>query len=292
MALVLNSKKNIRKNVYINHELPKKKKAIKLFVFKQKLINFLAKINVNLKFNSINITKIVLSVVLALSIFSLLTYLVYRTYTYATNSEYFNIRHIEFTNNKHLSDEELLKISGLEFDKNILTYNIDEIKFKLLRNPWVDKVTITRDLPNKFFIDIVEKKPVFWAVRDNELYYIDKNFNFIAPITEEKFISLPTLHIKIEDEYAMSNLANFIDELNNAGLPFTINDVSWLSINPMMNYEFYIENFNINFSVGIEDFKNGVQNLALVMSDLEKRNEVGLVKSIKVAFNQVTIEKN
>ncbi len=293
MAISINSRKQIRGNYYVNKTEENNNKI--------RANKFLNKINITNPFNNFaykrylintNIFKASYGIVTALFIFSLICFALYRSYNYATNSNYFQINLIEFSNNKILSNEELLTITNLELGSNILNHNINEIKFKLLENNWIENVTINRDLPDKFYIDVQEKKPFFIGIHDENIYYLDKNLNIIDNVNKEKFISLPTFHVNSYNEDAINKIGLFIDTLNNANMPFAIDEISWFSINSLYGYEFYIENINLQINVTINNFEQAIQNLTLALHDLKKRNEINKVNNIIALSDQVIVEKN
>jgi len=292
MAIRNNSNKNVRKNTYKDNEPIKSKSSrIKnLFTRKNKTIKTQSK-SIN-KSEIQNIFKLVFSFILALSIFGSIVWGSIAIYQYTMQSEYFLLKKITFSGNKFMTDKELMTLTKLELDNNILAYKINQIEVQLLQSPWIENVRIKRSLPDKMFIEIEEKEPIFWATKDNVLYYLDKNANFIAPVSKEKFISLPTIDVKHADNEAIKSLPNFIDMLKIAELPFSINEISWFSINPGKGYELHLDTYNLNISVAVENWERNIQNLVSVMRDLKKRNEISRIKEIRAAHNQVTIVKN
>ena len=292
MAIKNKSNMNTRKNIYKKDESIKLKNNKIKSLFIRKSNN---KIDQNEKIGKDqlqNISKSILGIILAISIFGFIVWGFIAMYQYATESEYFSIEEINYNGNKFLTINELEYITGLEINTNILAYRIKDIESELLKSPWIENVKIKRSLPNTIYIEIQEREPIFWATKDDILYYLDKNTNFIAPVTEEKFISLPTIDIKYANEKAIESLPDFLDMFKTIELPFSINEVSWFSINPGKGYELHLEKYNINISAAIENWKRNTKNLASAIRDLEKRNEFNKIKEIRSAHNQVTIIKN
>ena len=291
--MVINKKtqKTVRKNTYKKEDssTPKYSKIRSVLTRKRTIEKKEPKLS---SLQKENISKILFSIVLALCIFGSIAWASFAIYGYATKSEYFAIKKIEYHGNKFLTEKELADITGLELDTNILNYEMSQIEADLLKNPWIDSVRIRRNLPSQLFIEVKEKEAVFWATKDDVLYYLDKNINFIAPVTKEKFISLPTIDIKYASEETIRSLPFFIDTLASMGLPFSNSEISWFSINHIKGYELYLEDYNLNISVAIEDLEKNIQNLTLAVRDLKKRNEIKKIKEIRSAHNQVTVVKN
>lgn len=292
MAIKTNPNKNVKKNIYKGDNSTKPKyNKIKTALSRKKSsekkeVSFLEKIKTR------NISRLFLSIILALSIFGAIVWGSIAIYQYATESKYLALKEIKFTGNKLLTHEELKAITGLELNKNILTYEISQIEVQLLENPWIDHVVIKRSFPDAIYIQIKEREPVFWATKDDNLYYLDKYTNFIAPVFDKKFISLPTINIEYGNEEAVNNLPQFIDTFKTMELPFSFNEILWFRINPNSDYELHLDKYNLSMSIGVQDWEKNLHNLASVILDLEKRKELRKVKEMRSAHNQVTIVKN
>ena len=292
MAINNNSNKNTRKNTYKKDDSIKPKhNRIKGILTRKKYTERKENTYINKQQMQIFL-KSALGILLALFIFGAIAWGCIAAYNYATESEYFEIKEIKYSGNKFLTNTELAFLTKLELNKNILTYKIKQIEAQLLESPWIDNVKIKRSLPNKISIDIKEKEPIFWATRDDTLYYLDKHTNFIAPVTEDKFVALPTIDIKYADEEAIKSLPDFIDKFKDTDFPFSINEILWLSMNHEKGYEMYLEKYNLNISIAIENWEKNITNLAAVMRDLKKRNEINRIKEIRATPSQVTILKN
>ncbi len=293
MAVASPPKKSVKRNQYKRGETVKSKSAN---IYKMALLfrikEFFLRMSYAYTEQSKDYARLILSVLLAITIFVALVFASIKTYQYLTTSDYFAITKIHISGNKSLTDDDILAITGLKTGNNILSYKINALKIALLENHWIDEVNIIRDLPGIFRIEIKEREPVFWVTNKDTLYYLDKNLNFIAPVSHEKFFSLPSFHLQTSDENAIDILPFFIDKLENAELPFHINDIAWFKITPLNNYEFFLEKHNILITVAVDDMENNMEILAQALSDLEKRKEFNKIKKITVIENHVTVVKN
>lgn len=298
------SNKNAKKNTYNSNNSPKPKdNKIKSALSKKKNYENNERIEKGRKIETgeasslkkikmQNLSKLFFSILLAFSIFGSIVWGSLAIYQYATKSAYFALKEIKFSGNKFLTDTELQIITGLELNKNILTYEMNQIETQLLENPWIDYVVIKKSFPDAMHIEIKEREPVFWATKDDNLYYLDKYTNFIAPVSGDKFLLLPTIDIEYANEEAIKLLPQFIDRFEKLELPFSMNELLWFKINPNKGYELYLEKYNLNMSIAIENWEKNMQNLASVILDLEKRRELRKVKEMRSVHNQVTIIKN
>ena len=129
-------------------------------------------------------------IIIAIIIFSSI-----QLYKYITRSDNFLLTEIYINGNQYLTNEEIISLAGLQKNKNIFNYKIEEIEAKLLASNWIQDVKITRTLPSKFKIEVTEHKPKFIIIQNNELYYLNNKAQFINKIDKNKFIKIGRAHV-------------------------------------------------------------------------------------------------
>lgn len=212
-------------------------------------------------------------------------------YRYCTTSEYFLIEDIAIQGAEQLKADDIIHLSGLQKGTNSLSIHIPDIEKRLLTNPWVENVSIKRELPHRFVINITERTPQFWVLKEGSLYYLDKNGILIAPVESENFQSLPTLDIGSGGEEALPYLSDFMSQIATVDFPFALSQISWLRISAGKGFELYWENKHLSLSIGIENWRHNLNRLAMVIDDMEKRNEINQTREIRAADGQVWLQK-
>ncbi len=89
------------------------------------------------------------------------------------NSDLFNIKRINVTGNSHLSDEHILKLAKVSQKTNLLKVPLEQIRNRLLQEPWIKEVGILRHLPNTLEIRIRERRPIAIIPIDDSFILID-----------------------------------------------------------------------------------------------------------------------
>lgn len=107
-------------------------------------------------------------------------------------SEMFKICNIEITGNSQVSQETLLLLSEIQLGQNIFLTNTSKAEDKITQNPYIKEVNIKRQLPDKIYIEIVEKQKTYIIELDGMYAYIDKN-GYILETSINKFNNLITL---------------------------------------------------------------------------------------------------
>jgi len=77
-------------------------------------------------------------------------------YDFITQSSAFSIKKIEISGTRHVSKEDILKLTDLNSEKNILKINLVSIEKRILSHPWVQSVNVKRHLDSVLSISIVE----------------------------------------------------------------------------------------------------------------------------------------
>ena len=70
------------------------------------------------------------------------------TAAFLMTSSLFNIRTINVTGNNSVSQQEVIRLSGLSYQQNIFRINTKKTMKNIFQNPYVEKIKIRRGLPN------------------------------------------------------------------------------------------------------------------------------------------------
>lgn len=227
-----------------------------------------------------------------LAAFGGLSFGLMKAYQYCVSSEYFKVSTIEVQGTRQLSTAEIIDLSGIHEGDNSLSVHIPEIENKLLQNPWIESVSIKRELPDRFVIEINERIPQFWVLKDGTLHYLDQSGILIAPVESSNFYSLPTLDIGPGGDEALPYLSEFMQSINSVDMPFELSNISWLRISAGKGFELYWENKHLSLSIDMVNWQQNLKRLSLVVTDMEKRGEIAQTREIRAADGQVWLQKS
>ena len=106
----------------------------------------------------------------------------------------FDIKEIEVTGTKRVTEKEVLKRSGLRKGESTIFFREKEIREEIEKCPWISEVTIRRHIPNKVSIHITEAVP-FWLVvgEDGELLYMSVTGEILGKANFEYRLDFPLL---------------------------------------------------------------------------------------------------
>lgn len=104
---------------------------------------------------------------------------------FALVSPIFNIQKINVRGNEQVNADTIISLSELQKNQNIFKFSTEKTKEKIKSNPYIEKVTIKRRIPDKIEIVVEERKEQFNVEFLNEYAYID-NQGYILKISEQK----------------------------------------------------------------------------------------------------------
>lgn len=99
-------------------------------------------------------------------------------------SSVFNITDIVVENNKKVSEQEIVNLSGLVKNENMFKTTNKKIKEGIKQNPYIEDVVITRELSGKVKLKVIERTPTYMIKFANGYAYIN-NQGYILEISEE-----------------------------------------------------------------------------------------------------------
>lgn len=88
---------------------------------------------------------------------------------------YFDIKTIQVTGNKNILSKEIIGLSNLYKGNNIFYINIKYGENSILSNPYIENVEISRKLPDKVQINVKEREAIFYNVKNNKYFVVDKS---------------------------------------------------------------------------------------------------------------------
>lgn len=135
------------------------------------------------------------------------------------------IKHIEVTGNQVISDEEIIKRTGLTTDTNIWIMNKSNVQDSLEAQSIVQKVVVKRKLPQTVQLDVTEHHVVGFIKDDLQYHPVLKNGMIVTTEDVPYIGDRPLLH-GFEDEQYLQRIANELSEIP-AHIYQLISEISW-----------------------------------------------------------------
>lgn len=93
-------------------------------------------------------------------------------YRLALSSPRFAIQTVEVETSRRLPEREIARRAGIQLGENVLSLDLGEAEQRLLADPWVRSVRVTRQLPDTVRIQLVEHDAAALAALDGEVFLV------------------------------------------------------------------------------------------------------------------------
>lgn len=81
-------------------------------------------------------------------------------YDFFTQCDFFNTKNLEVKGHQRLSKEDVIELSQIHLEQNILSINLSQARKRLLLHPWISEADVRRELPNGIYVKINEHQPL------------------------------------------------------------------------------------------------------------------------------------
>lgn len=233
--------------------------------------------------------KVVLGFVLGVVLLTLVSAGLLAAYRFVTHSEYFSVQEVEVQGAMRLDPVEVAALTGITRGENALAVNMQAVEARLMAEPWVERVAVTRELPDRFRIRIVERMPHFWVRKDGQLWYADRFGQAIGEVQGRDFTSLPVLEVEAGGEYLAGALSQLVDMAAQRELPFALHEAAWVRLGAGQGLLVHFDDRNVTYGLDAGRMQESVESLNLVLRDLERRGERDVVRAVRVQGDRVWV---
>jgi cell division protein FtsQ len=111
---------------------------------------------------------------------------------FVLESSYFSLREIQVRGGDKVSGNEIVALAGLRRGMSIWSLDLPEIEKKIAKHPWVRRVLVRREFPQRVVIEVEERKPkAIVALR--KLYYVDADGVLFKEVGAGENVKFPLL---------------------------------------------------------------------------------------------------
>lgn len=134
----------------------------------------------------------ILRTLAAAAVSAALSFTAWQAWTWATRSDAFALRQVEFTGLVHAREPALLKASGLAQGENLFRLDLGRVARALQAQPWVASARLERRLPGTIRVAVTEHRPAA-LVRFGALYVLDEEGRIFKRAEPDDALDLPII---------------------------------------------------------------------------------------------------
>ena len=116
----------------------------------------------------------------------------------------FVVSNIDVKGQKHISDEQIIKLLKIKKNSAIMAISLPDLKQQLEKIDWIKNVNVERKLPNTIHISIIERVPIALGQKDSKLHIIDEEGVVINEKNLSPYAKLPIIIGEGAEIYANS----------------------------------------------------------------------------------------
>ncbi len=214
----------------------------------------------------------------------------WRLYGLVTTTEYLAVDKISVEGVSRISADTVAKLAGIESGENIFSFKLSEVERRILENPWIKSVTVSRSIPSTVRIEVVERAPAAVVSADG-LYVMDSGGLLFKRYSVADGLDLPIVTgldpetvdsgVQIDDHALMGLLGRLTGRHG-----ISAKDISEIRIDPMYGYTLYTVEEGVELDLGIGAFEGklgafdkivkarGGKLTGVAAIDLTRKNEV------------------
>ncbi len=106
------------------------------------------------------------------------------------NSPVFHAKEIRVRGEAHLSSAEVVRLSGLTPETNVLRLDVGDVERRLESSPWIQEATVERSLPADVRIAIVERTPVAVTAQGSALRLVAGDGTILGTVDRDPGLPL------------------------------------------------------------------------------------------------------
>lgn len=209
-------------------------------------------------------------------------------YAMLCQSDFFRITNIKIQGNRQVTRNQIIELSGIDFQTNLMAIKSAEVESALATHPWIERGRLTRDWPNRLIIAIKENTPVALLSKPTGLYYLnDKGIAFArvsggGDLDYPVLTGLPADHDQATTARVQEALLFFKRSEGNSFLPKQ--NISEIHFDKDKGAILYLIDKTFPIYLGKEKIETKHSRLALVLKKLYRENEFQTTKYIRMNY--------
>jgi len=229
-----------------------------------------------------------LKIFLLFSVVTLISVGFVSLYHYLIASPYMKLQQVKVEGVDGKVRNELIQICGLHSDLSLLALNLNELREKMQKHPWVRSINLERLFPDTLIVK-AEKETAWALVVMDKIYYMNPWGEVFKEVEDSEKMDLPVItgvskqgpEIRKQLKKA-SRLMKLLEP--EQGL-WSLNELSEIHMNEYGGMSLYFNRISAEIKLACEDLKEKIEGLKKVTKHLAQTGRINQV--IGIDLNQV-----
>ena len=209
-------------------------------------------------------------------------------YQFLSSSSYFQLNNIVLAGVSDDFREELIKISGIKEEENLLSIESSTIRKNIERHPWIKSVYLKKDFPHTLYITAESEEAVAMVILET-MSFMDKEGIIFKDVESNDCIDFPVVtglsHGDEKNGAKLKRVASLINAIHLCASPLLIKNLSEIHVKEDGAFIVYFKKLPFKVLFGREDFERKVDSLIDIISHL--RTTYGLDQARSIDLNYI-----
>ena len=125
-------------------------------------------------------------------VFTGLSALCVACYRTLLSSSLLNVTSVQVSGCEVLDPQTVIQQAQIPSGVNILSLDLDRVRQRVTNHPWIDSAVISREIPDRIRIEIIERKPLA-LVKGRQFYLVDNEGLCFASAAPGEYAGLPII---------------------------------------------------------------------------------------------------
>ena len=209
-------------------------------------------------------------------------------YQFLSSSPYFGLNNIVVAGVSDDFREELIKISGIKENENLLSIESSTIKRNIERHPWIKSVCLRKEFPNTLYIE-AENEEAMAVVLLEKMYLMDRDGIIFKDVESDDCIDFPVVTgLSAGDKKNGANLksaASFLNAVYLGDTPLSVKELSEVHVEEDGTFIIYFNKLPFKVLFGRDDFDRKIDSLSHIIRHLRATNRLYQARSIDLDYS-------
>lgn len=209
-------------------------------------------------------------------------------YQFLSSSPYFGLNNIVVAGVSDDFREELIKISGIKENENLLSIESSTIKRNIERHPWIKSVCLRKEFPHTLYIE-AENEEAMAVVLLEKMYLMDRDGIIFKDVESDDCIDFPVVTgLSAGDKKNGANLksvASFLNAVYLGDTPLSVKELSEVHVEEDGTFTIYFNKLPFKVLFGRDDFDRKIDSLSHIIRHLRATNRLYQARSIDLDYS-------
>lgn len=185
------------------------------------------------------------------------------------------IRGIEIKGLNELTEKDIYLLTEVRLSQNVFSVNLDGLVRKIQTSPWVREVSVSRVLPDKLKIEIVERKSLALLKKDDSFFLVDELGLVFKELTGREHADLPVIngwseYIQEASGLSLRKMIELVSLYHERTEPHILGNLAEVHLSDVVGVTLFTEG-GISVCLGFDDYPVKLTRFKQVWQDLTEK---------------------